>query len=69
MQNIVIDMCEKFRNDQFRNVRESDNNNNNNNNNNNTTRKGLWQYVALNVLYYWTTIESVKFVKPLSQRR
>ena len=41
MQNIVIDMCEKFRNDQFRNVRESDNNNNNNNNNNNTTRKGL----------------------------
>jgi len=39
MQNIVIDMCEKFRYDRLRNDRalgngKSDNNNNNNNNNN-----------------------------------
>jgi len=44
MQNIVVNMCEKFHNDRLRNDRslgngKSDNNNNKNNNNNNNNNK------------------------------
>jgi len=60
MQNIVVDMCEKFHNDRLRNDRSlqdgksdnnkkkknNNNNNKNNNNDNNNNVRGAWKPVS-----------------------
>jgi len=51
MQNIVVNMCEKFHNDRLRNDRssgngKSDNNKKNKNNNNNNNISSVWIFVS-----------------------